>query len=70
MAKKLKIDPITQAKNAVSMFENMLNALDFLNDSVKDMIQFNLNYSKKQLQALEEKENAELDKMDTLKQTS
>lgn len=57
--KKLKVDPVTQARQAVQMFENMQNALEFVSIHVKEMISFNLAHAKKHLASLEEKENGE-----------
>ena len=66
MAKqKIKIDPLTQAKQAVQMFEQMQNALEFLNTQVRDMLEFNLAHARKQVSNLEAKENQLLDEADS-----
>lgn len=61
---KIKIDPITEAKNAIAVFENMQNALKFLNTHVSDMVEFNLQVAKKRLDQLEKNEEKALNEMD------
>lgn len=63
MARKLKVDPVTNARNAVRVFEEMQKALDFLNDSVKDMIAYNLEHAKKVLAKMESEEEKKLNEI-------
>lgn len=63
MAKKVKVDPITQGRQAVQFFTNLKDACNALDK----LVDYNLSEAKKNLQKLEEKENALLDSVSETK---